>query len=440
MSIRPEPILETEKASSPDNILMGTIRSYASIVVGFEIWILCPLIAGTMVSARLLPISVVVAFTFLLLRWLGTGALSVRTQVDLPIALLLLMLPVTWVVTVFPETTIPQVWRLLSGIALFYAIANWATSFPRLKFVTFGIIMIGMGLVLMSPISVTWVVDNKLSFLPASLYERFTVLVSDTVHPNVMGGNLVLFFPIAIGFLVFCWRGLKPTERGLLLIAALCMAVVVVLTKSRGAWMSLGITIALIALLRWRMVWLIFVLFIPVGIIAYSFYPAPNLEPYILSDALGGWDGRVEIASRAIYMVQDFPFTGIGMGSFESIADLLYPFFMFPSGEIVHAHNLFLQIAVDLGLPGFIAWLSIFLVVILCSLRIFQYGKLMNNQWFTGLGAGLLSSQMALAIHGLTDAVTWGMVRPAPFVWVIWGLAVSMANFQKKQAIVHLEK
>ncbi len=42
-----------------------------------------------------------------------------------------------------------------------------------------------------------------------------------------------------------------------------------------------------------------------------------------------------------------------------------------------------------------------------------------------GLGAGLLCSQLALAVHGITDAVTWGMVRPAPFVWAIWGLAVA---------------
>jgi hypothetical protein len=31
-----------------------------------------------------------------------------------------------------------------------------------------------------------------------------------------------------------------------------------------------------------------------------------------------------------------------------------------------------------------------------------------------GLGAGLLHSQLALVLHGLTDAVTWGMVRLAP--------------------------
>jgi putative inorganic carbon (hco3(-)) transporter len=350
------------------------------------------------------------------------------------------MLPVTWLVTVIPEKTIPQVFRLLSGIALFYAIVNWAVSLRRLKFLTMGVVVVGFALVLMSPFSVTWVVDNKLSFIPASLYERFVVLVSDTVHPNVMGGNLVLFFPFTIGLLTFSWNGLSRVDRFLILAAALSMAGMVVLTKSRGAWMALAAVSSLIILLRLRIGWFFFALLIPTGLVAYYGFSLPALEAILLSDALGGLEGRLEIASRAIYMIRDFPFTGIGMGSFEDIADLLYPFFMFQSGQIVHAHNLFLQIAVDLGLPGFIAWMSIFLLVILSALEVFRVGEALKNEWFTGVGAGLLGSQLALTIHGLTDAVTWGMVRPAPLVWVIWGLAISFVIFQRKQAKILLDR
>jgi putative inorganic carbon (HCO3(-)) transporter len=43
------------------------------------------------------------------------------------------------------------------------------------------------------------------------------------------------------------------------------------------------------------------------------------------------------------------------------------------------------------------------------------------------LGAGLLGSQIALIVHGLTDAVTWGMVRPAPVVWALWGTVIAAA-------------
>ena len=68
-------------------------------------------------------------------------------------------------------------------------------------------------------------------------------------------------------------------------------------------------------------------------------------------------------------MVLDFPFTGIGMGSFTEVAESLYPFFSSP-GRVFHAHNLFLQAIVDLGIPGLIAWFAIIMIVILVSWQV----------------------------------------------------------------------
>ncbi|HEX6303159.1 MAG TPA: O-antigen ligase family protein, partial [Anaerolineales bacterium] len=116
---------------------------------------------------------------------------------------------------------------------------------------------------------------------------------------------------------------------------------------------------------------------------------------------------------------------GIGMGSFMRVADTIYPFFLMGPGKIVHAHNLFLQVAVDLGIPGFIAWVSILLLVVVAAWQVYGQGRTENNHWISGIGAGLLGSQLALCIHGITDAVTWGLVRPAPLVWGLWGLSMA---------------
>jgi hypothetical protein len=45
----------------------------------------------------------------------------------------------------------------------------------------------------------------------------------------------------------------------------------------------------------------------------------------------------------------------------------------------------------------------------------------MDKSWVVGL----LGAQVALILGGITDAVTWGMVRSAPLVWGLWGLAVA---------------
>ena len=126
-------------------------------------------------------------------------------------------------------------------------------------------------------------------------------------------------------------------------------------------------------------------------------------------------------------MAQDFPFTGVGMGTYSEVADLMYPFYLKGEGIIHHAHNLFLQIAVDLGLPGLVAWLASLGIVCYITWKVYASREWMEHysRLIAALGAGLLCSQLALVVHGLTDAVTWGMIRPAPLVWALWGLAVA---------------
>jgi hypothetical protein len=59
--------------------------------------------------------------------------------------------------------------------------------------------------------------------------------------------------------------------------------------------------------------------------------------------------------------------------------------------------------------------------------QLYRSGRLSGDGWLAGLGAGLLAGQAALGVHGLVDAITWGMVRPAPLVWALWRLAAAGA-------------
>ena len=149
------------------------------------------------------------------------------------------------------------------------------------------------------------------------------------------------------------------------------------------------------------------------------------MEALSATQTLGGLDGRLEVWSRAIYMLQDFPFTGIGMGTFKQIANAMYPFFLAgPNADVPHAHNLFLQVGVDLGLPGLVAWLSLLMLASVCAWQTWHRAALGGDRRLMGIGAGLLSSQVALIVHGLLDAATWD-TRPAVIVWALWGLAVA---------------
>jgi putative inorganic carbon (HCO3(-)) transporter len=70
----------------------------------------------------------------------------------------------------------------------------------------------------------------------------------------------------------------------------------------------------------------------------------------------------LEVWSRAIYGIQDFPFTGMGMNAFRKVVPVPYPLFtVSPDVDIRHAHNEFLQAALDLGIPGLIAFITLYI-------------------------------------------------------------------------------
>jgi putative inorganic carbon (HCO3(-)) transporter len=405
--------------------MISAIRPLLTRLAAIELPILALLVVGSIISERLLPAALIVAAGFWPVRWLANGRPTVRTPGDWPVGLLVAMVPVTLWATAQPETTRTEVFRLLTGIALFYAVVNWAGSTVRLLLVTAGLAATGLGLAALAPF--LGGLPTISGLIPAGL-EYIFQRISSTVNPNVIAGALSVLAPIAIALFLFPlprrWLGV----RALGLVAALAMIGVIVLTASRGAWMGVVAAVLLLIASRWRWGWLATPLVaVAAGLAAWQISFGRVADAMLASQALGGADQRVEIWSRAIYMLQDFPFTGIGMGAFRQVANLLYPFFLAgPDAEIPHAHNIFLQVGVDLGLPGLVAWLTLLILVCVCAWLVYRRGRRQGDAALTALGAGLLASQAALVVHGLTDAATWG-TRPAVVVWVVWGLTMAGA-------------
>jgi putative inorganic carbon (hco3(-)) transporter len=401
----------------------ATIRPLAVRLTAIELPILALLVIAAIAFERLVPVALGVAAFFWLLRWLACGRPTLRTPGDWAVGLLVIMLPVTLWATVLPEVTRGEVLRLLLGLALYYAVANWAGSIARLLLVAAGLAAAGLALAALAPLLGGL---PAISGLPPPALGRIFQHLSSAVNPNVIAGALALLAPLAFAlFLVPLPRRVFGV-RVLGFVAALAMIGVTILTKSRGAWMGLAAAVLVLIALRWRWGWLA-ALFAAGGgaVMVWQIGPQQMAEMVIASKALGGADQRVEIWSRALYMLQDFPFTGIGMGAFRQVANLLYPFFLTgPDAEIPHAHNIFLQVGVDLGLPGLVAWLALLILVCVCAWWVYRRGRRQGDAVLTALGAGLLASQAALVVHGLTDAATWG-TRPAVVVWAIWGLAMA---------------
>jgi putative inorganic carbon (HCO3(-)) transporter len=133
--------------------------------------------------------------------------------------------------------------------------------------------------------------------------------------------------------------------------------------------------------------------------------------------------GRPEIWSRAFYAIQDFPFTGAGLGTFRRVVNLLYPLFTIsPTYDIAHAHDIFLQVALDLGLPGLIAYLACLWIAFVVA----WHGARRSAGAVRSLALGLLAGLLALHVYGLTDAIALG-AKPGVAFWLALGLIAALS-------------
>jgi putative inorganic carbon (HCO3(-)) transporter len=405
--------------------MLNGIKNLANNLVSSELPVVLVLVMLSFLFEGMLPLSVIIAFGYWFLRRFTRGYFTKRTPADISIVLLVLMSLVSLWVTTLPESTFLQVNRMMIGILSFYSLINGIRDRNKLRLAILGLILAGLLLAGIAPVSVEWVFD-KFPIIPQSVYDAFPRLINDTVHRNVMAGTLILIFPYALALILFSLKPLGLTERVFLFVSMLVIFIIIVLAQSRGAFIALGAVFITLIILRFSWGWIL-VPFSLCGLLLFGYYIGlETLLNFIsVGVSLTGLEGRIEVWSRSVYMIQDFPLSGIGMGSFGDVVDLMYPLFLEPPGSVPHAHNLFLQIAVDLGIPGFIAWISILIIIIVISLKIYQLGRSRSDSIISGVGAGMVASQVALFVHGITDAVTWGMVKPSPIVWIIWGLVIS---------------
>jgi len=388
------------------------------------------------------------------LRWLAWGHPTRRTPVDWPFFLMLLMVPVTLWATALPDVTWPAVYQFMAGVAVFYGVANWVRTPGRLRLAGWGLVGTGVLLAAIAPFgTVSWK-TGRLPFL-APLYRHIPRVFPETINGNVLAGALVLTVPMALALLIFqpsrtdklsadsqprsalsrLWSAVVGV---LLFLALLLLLAVLLLTQSRGAYIALAVSLWLVIALRWPRL-AAGLSGAAIGLISYLAWrlgPLPLLEAVFTSETLaGGLEGRFEVWSRALYMLQDFCFTGIGMGTFNKVANVLYPFFLAgPDAEVPHAHNLFLQVGVDMGFPGLIAYLALLMTCFWTTWRVYklqisnlksQIGNRKSELRNPALAAGLLGSLTALVVHGVTDAVSWG-TKPAVVAWAVFGLVVAL--------------
>ncbi|MFQ5576482.1 MAG: O-antigen ligase family protein [Anaerolineae bacterium] len=361
-----------------------------------------------------------------------------HTPFDWPILLMMGMVLVSLYATFSLPYSLPKLAGLLFHVAVFYAVAESVQTRAGLNrslalYLALGLVVVGLSL-----LGIDWS-TAKIPFL-AGVTARLPVLVQGLpgaeagIHRNQAAGSLLWFFPLQAGLLWAWWKGGARSEAVLRrpILLGLVFGVTVltfVLAQSRGGLVGGLAALAFLgAVLNRRIRWGV-ALGLVAAIVAAGVIGWWTMGELLVSDAteavvgdLGSRGFRGEVWTAARWGVSDFPCTGLGLGPFREVARLLYPLQVSPTYDIAHAHNQFLQTALDLGLAGLVAYVAIWLEA---GFLLWQTLRQTEDRFIRGAALGIAASLAGYFVYGLTDTVALG-AKPGLFLWWLFALSAGL--------------
>ncbi|MBM7556939.1 O-antigen ligase family protein [Halanaerobacter jeridensis] len=230
-------------------------------------------------------------------------------------------------------------------------------------------------------------------------------------------------FLIIYTFLYTIWGNLNYKYRVLLGINNVLLIVVLIFTQTRGAWISLMLSLAIIFLLKSKESLIWFLIFI---VIFFSL--APFLVPEVYIDRfisifdlennksnltrLNLWEGAVKI-------YHDYWINGIGLNNFKEVITR-DKYYSKPMVSTAHAHNNFLQLAAETGTLGLVTFIMLFFMII--KKLYFYYHKFVNKNlkiYFIAT-LGIVISYLG---HGLTEYTLEDRIS-SRLLWFIIGISM----------------
>jgi putative inorganic carbon (HCO3(-)) transporter len=393
------------------------------------------------------------------LQWWAWGAVLPVTPLNPAILLLAIMTGVSNFITPDPASSLVKIAGILLGMLVFFTGVRhsrtrhgWKGTLGLFATASMGVAMVGL-------LGTSWLpsrlpgINALLSRLPVHL----TGLpgAEAGINVNELAGALLWVVPVLAmaslalladpkWFASLSGRGKLHRSRlvawaFLLVVPMVICTGILVLTQSRDGYLAMAIAcpVLLLFVARGKSRYLVASLLM-VGVVAGAvLINHVGIEP-TLNQLFGSLPakgtafsvstmyGRAEIWKTAVHAIREKPLTGLGMNVFRKAIYQLDPTFKNPGFDIAHAHDEFFQAALDLGLPGLVGFIALYIGaagMLVPAIR----GK---GAWRL-LALGLLVGLLAHFLFGITDAVALG-AKPGFLFW--WLLAMACGLYEQNRA------
>ncbi len=266
-------------------------------------------------------------------------------------------------------------------------------------------------------------------------------------NPNLLADWIILLLPLIMAKLYFGTAKPKKLYYLLLVLALLAL----MFTFARSAWVSL-IVIFIVMLVRvvsfkQKRIGLLFVRTIRYGIVflvliglAYSIsnYWFDNFSIEIIRDRFsnisGGGEWRLAYINIAFQLMQRFPLTGVGFGTFSQALTeyrqvLDIPRVLASSDQFSSVHNVYLLFFAEVGVVGGVLWLLLCIAATVKSWRVYAKLAVCGPQ-FAVFALWLLAAWIGIVFNSNFEAVFF---HPTIMMLIFMFLGLIVASSYSKQ-------
>lgn len=383
----------TDPASINDRIIQTIL--YAILVAtplalgGNRLWAVTP--------AYLLAIAGVCA---LFLRSCAAGATPIRrTPLAVPIAVFAALSIASFFTSAYPHASLMALYSGALYLGCYILIVNTIDSRRRMERL----------------VGVIAATGALLSFIGLILYlgHRYYGywMPGDTLSSTFMNRDhcaayLEMAMPLAAAL---CFSNIGKAKKVLAGFFFIMMFVAFILAASRGAWVSLAASTAVLIpfLYRNRSLKRVFLASLVCAIVIL--FALSHFDLSIAADrarsiieGVGVDDTRMAIWLGAAGLVGSHPWLGSGVGTFAAVYPqaLIRPAGQYAYSLIDHAHNDYLEMAVEVGFVGLLAFLWIVAGALAAGLG--EFGKA-EGQFTRSVLAGAVIGVMSVALHSIVD-------------------------------------
>lgn len=266
-------------------------------------------------------------------------------------------------------------------------------------------------------------------------------------NPNLLAGYLIATFPAVIGVTLLTIEKRHRKSLFIAICALITSLMAIFQTGCRGAYLGLiGIFLSYL-LISYRIVFYDFSAFnylkklwinLTTGLICTSLIAIasmPKILHRIISIFLLRGDSstsfRFNVYQSSFQMFLDNPFFGIGLGN-QTFREI-YGYYMITGFDALGAYSVPLEIAVETGIFGFIAFFGFIILMLINGIKYIHQDQSIRGKIYVAI---CISSITGLMAHGLFDTIFF---RPQ-VQFIFWTMMALLNGTLSRKEIIEYKK